>query len=193
MIDSTRFLVSQRLDPEGWLEIRNHGISATEVASASTPAGYRDVIENRLHGSKVEDNDYMRFGREQEPLIAMWLKDRFGIMPNDWSICHRTEPHFRATPDGLKLDHTEIAEIKTTGKDWGENIPIRYRRQIQWQMYVTDTEKCWFAYMLRVDSPQGFVPGWLEPKWTIVERDDNHINELVKTANQLWTEIQDAR
>ena len=88
-----------------------------------------------------------------------------------------------ATPDGLSLDHTVIAEIKTTGKPL-DVIPIRYRRQIQWQLHVTDAERCLFAYELRLQGPEGFVPGFdVQTQW--VERDDRQIAELIATAEQL--------
>jgi len=189
MIDTDRFLASKNLTEHLWLEIRENGVSATEVASASTPAGFRDVIENRKHGNSVEDNDYMRFGRDQEPVVAMWLKDNHDIMPNDWSICHDINRHYRATPDGLSLDHKVISEIKTTGKDFDGKVPIRYMRQIQWQLYVTGADHCVFAWWLREDSPNGFIPGWLEPKTLIVQPDEAHIKSLIITAEQLWEGI----
>jgi hypothetical protein len=193
MISADRFLVSKGLDESGWLEIREHGISATEVANASTPAGYKKVVEARLYGSSFQDNAYMAFGREQEQPIAMWLKDEFGVMPNDWSICHEVNRHHTATPDGLSLDHLLISEIKTTGTDFDGKVPIAYMRQMQWQMYVTDTGACVFAWMLRMESEQGFVPAWFEPKVMRVKRDNEHIASLIVTADKLWTEIQHDR
>lgn len=193
MLTADRFLVSKSLDETGWLEVRKHGISATEVANASTPAGYKKVLETRLYGSDQQDNAYMAFGRDQEPIIAMWLKEEFGVMPNDWTICHGISRHHRATPDGLSLDHLLISEIKTTGTDFDGKVPIAYMRQMQWQMHVTDTSACIFAWMLRKETEQGFIPAWFEPKTLRVKRDNEHIASLVVTADKLWKEIQDAR
>jgi hypothetical protein len=193
MISADRFLVSKGLDEEGWLEVREHGVSATEIANASTPAGYKNVLETRLFGSEHQDNAYMKFGRDQEPIIAMWLKDEFGVMPNDWTICHEVNRHHRATPDGLSLDHLFISEIKTTGKDFDGKVPIGYMRQMQWQMYATDTNACIFAWMLRKESEHGFIPAWFEPKTLRVKRDNEHIALLIDTAEKLWMEIQNGR
>ena len=133
----------------------------------------------------------MRFGRDQESVVAMLLKDSHDIMPNEWVIRHADDPRWLATPDGLSLDHGTISEIKTTGTDWDPNkIPIRYRRQVQWQLFVTGADICVFAWWLRVESPNGFVPGWFEPKTVIMERDDKHIKTLVTTAEKLWSEIR---
>jgi len=194
MLTAEQFLVSKNLDEWLWQEIRRGGISATEIANARTPAGYRKVLEQRTgQAEPIRDNAYMAFGREQETPIAMWLKDEFGVMPNDWTICHKTNQHYRATPDGLSLDHSLISEIKTTGKDFDFEVPIGYMRQMQWQMYVTDTSECIFAWMLREETDEGFIPGWFEPKTMRVKRDDDHINSLVITAEKLWKEIQDVR
>jgi len=193
MMRPDQFLVSKNADEDAWLEIREHGVSATEVAHARTPAGHKKVIQTKLFGSNITDNAYMRFGREQEYPIAMWLKDAFGVMPNDWTIAHAENPHHRATPDGLSLDHLLISEIKTTGKDFDGEVPVGYMRQIQWQMYVTDTHNCIFAWMLRVEGEHGFIPGWFEPKILRVKRDNEHIGELVKTANKIWKEVQNER
>lgn len=190
MIRPDQFLVSKNADEERWLEIREEGISATEVATARTPAGFKKVVETKMFGSTITDNAYMRFGREQEYPVAMWLKEEFGIMPNDWTIAHAVEPRHRATPDGLSLDHLMISEIKTTGKDFDGSVPLGYMRQMQWQMYVTDTNVCIFAWMLRVEGESGFIPGWFEPKTLRVERNNEQISELIETANKIWKEVK---
>jgi hypothetical protein len=97
-----------------------------------------------------------------------------------------------ATPDGLSKDHKTIVEVKTTGKDfveWGK-VPIQYRRQVQWQLYVTGATQCLFAWQLRVTNNDGlFVPGWLEPKAVIVQRDEEMITQLVSVSEKLQMEL----
>ena len=184
MIAPNRF-IARSSDREAWLYARQQGITATMVAHGSTPAGFRDIVAQMENPTTVEPNAMMDWGNEREPHIAQIVKERFGIMPNDWLIAkddglNRWQ---MATPDGLSLDHTVIAEIKTTGKPL-DVIPIRYRRQIQWQLHVTDAERCLFAYELRLQGPEGFVPGFdVVTQW--VERDDRQIKELIATAEQL--------
>ena len=184
MIAPDRF-IARSSDREAWLYARQQGITATMVAHGSTPAGFRDIVAQMENPTPVEPNAMMDWGNEREPHIAQVVKERFGIMPNDWLIAkddglNRWQ---MATPDGLSLDHTVIAEIKTTGKPL-DVIPIRYRRQIQWQLHVTDAERCLFAYELRLQGPEGFVPGFdVVTQW--VERDDRQIKELIATAEQL--------
>lgn len=184
MIAPERF-IARSSDREAWLYARQQGITATMVAHGSTPAGFRDIVAQMENPTPIEPNAMMDWGNEREPHIAQIVKERFGIMPNDWLIAkddglNRWQ---MATPDGLSLDHTTIAEIKTTGKPL-DVIPIRYRRQIQWQLHVTGADRCLFAYELRLQGPEGFVPGFdVVTQW--VERDERQIVELIATAQQL--------
>ncbi len=184
MIQHERF-IARSSDRDLWLAARAEGVTATMVSKASTPAGFREVIEQIDNPTPVIANAVMEWGNTREPFIALELKDRFGIMPNEWLISF--DDGLRrwqmATPDGLSLDHTVISEIKTSGKPL-DTIPIHYRRQIQWQLHVTGAEKCLFAYELRLEGPEGFVPGFdVSTQW--VERDEDMISGLIQVAEQL--------
>jgi putative phage-type endonuclease len=184
MIDSDRF-IARSSDREAWLYARQQGITATMVANGSTPAGFRDVIAQMENPSVIEPNAVMEWGNTREPHIAQVVKERTGIMPNEWLIAKDAGLNRwqMATPDGLSLDHRYISEIKTTGKPL-DVVPIRYKRQIQWQLYVTDAERCLFAYELRLEGPEGFVPGFdVQTQW--IDRDEKLIAELIATAEQL--------
>lgn len=190
MIHANRFLASKSLDEDLWLDMKRMGVSATDVAKASTEAGYRDVLDQRVNNIQIEDNAYMRFGREQETNVAMWLKQKYGIMPNDWVISHQDNPSYMATPDGISMNHKVIAEIKTTGKDWDPaRIPIQYRRQVQWQLYVTGADYAVFAWLLRVERDGVFYPGWFQPKDTVIEPDPEHQEKLKQVADKLLGDL----
>lgn len=187
MIDATRFIAPSSI-PDAWHAARQDGVTATQVSKAATPAGFRDITNAMDNPVEFIDNEYMKFGRDQEANIMFEVKRQYGIFANDWLICAKDTDWHLATPDGLSLDHTLIAEVKTTGKDWGsvEKIPIHYRRQVQWQLYVSGAERAVFAWMLRVQSPSGeFVPGWIEPKFGIIERDETEIAKLLDVAERL--------
>ena len=184
MIAPERF-IARSSDRDLWLAARENGVTATQVAKASTPAGFREVIENIENPQPVIPNAVMEWGNKREPFIALELKDRFGVMPNEWLISF--DDGLRrwqmATPDGLSVDHTVIAEIKTSGKPL-DQIPIHYRRQIQWQLHVTGAERCLFAYELRMEGPEGFVPGFdVQTQW--VDRDEEMIAGLLQVAEQV--------
>jgi hypothetical protein len=70
-VDSTR-LIARSGTPE-WFHARRFGVSATTVAkAASGPGGYAAELEKVLHPEEhiVEDNDFMRFGRDWEKWIV---------------------------------------------------------------------------------------------------------------------------
>jgi hypothetical protein len=184
MISPERF-IARSVDRDAWLHARSQGVTATMVAKASTPAGFRDVIEQIENPVDITPNAVMDWGNYREPFIAQVVKERYGIMPNDWLIARDADlcRWQMATPDGLSMDHSVIAEIKTTGKPL-DTIPIAYRRQMQWQMYVTGAERCLFAYELRLEGPEGFVPGFdVECQW--VDYDAEMIADLVAVAEQV--------
>lgn len=184
MIAVERFVARSSMR-EAWLEARELGVTATQVAKASTPAGLKEVLAQIEQPVEVIPNAVMEWGNHREPYIADWVKSEFGIMPNEWLI--RADGAGNewqlATPDGLSLDHSLIAEIKTSGKPL-DTIPIHYRRQIQWQLHVSGAEKCLFAYELRLEGPEGFMPGFeIATQW--VERDEKMISELIETAQKV--------
>jgi len=178
--------------PQGWLLARRGGVTATQVAKAATKAGLEQAVTDYIDDTQIPDNPYMAFGRDFEPVIARTVHTKFDILPNEWLIRNDKSPHHLATPDGLSPDHTMIAEIKTTGKDWADGvIPIQYRRQVQWQLHVTGAERCLFAWMKRIDVGGVFAPAWFEPESLWMERDEGMIDVLQDTAEQLWRRVND--
>ena len=186
MIPSERFRANKAIDFDDWVKARKLGVTATEVAKASTPKGFEEVVGGYFEPVEIPDNRYMEFGRRSEGPISMWLKSAHDVMPNEWLIAANNPRHL-ATPDGLSLDHKVISEIKTTGRDFGDKIPVQYGRQIQWQIYVTGADFCWFTWMLRVETRDGdFQPGWIEPKVTKVLPSKDTIQDLIAVADKLW-------
>jgi hypothetical protein len=184
MIGIERFIVSSQTK-DLWLAARDRGVTATQVAKASTPAGMKEVLAQIENPTPVEPNGFMDWGVEREAYIAHVVKERYGILPNDWLLCAGGAGNEwqMATPDGLSLDHKLIGEYKTSGKSL-EKVPANYMRQVQWQLYVTGAEKCLFAYELRLEGPEGFVPGFdVECQW--IERDEKIIADLIKVAEEV--------
>lgn len=184
MIDIDRFIVSSQTK-DLWLAARGRGVTATQVAKASTPAGMKEVLAQIENPTPVEANAFMSWGTEREAYISQQVKDRYGILSNDYLICADGAGNEwqMATPDGLSLDHTIIGEYKTSGKNL-DKVPANYMRQVQWQLYVTGAEKCLFAYELRLEGPAGFAPGFdVECQW--IQRDDEMIETLIKVAQEV--------
>jgi hypothetical protein len=184
MIAIERFIVSSQTK-DLWLAARDRGVTATQVAKASTPAGMKEVLAQIENPTPVEPNGFMDWGVEREAYISQVVKDRYGILSNDYLLCADGAGNEwqMATPDGLSLDHKLIGEYKTSGKPL-DKVPANYMRQVQWQLYVTGAEKCLFAYELRLEGPEGFVPGFdVECQW--IDRDEKIIGDLIKVAKEV--------
>jgi hypothetical protein len=186
VIEADRFLVRSS-DRDAWLWHRSQGVTATMVAKAFTPAGFAEVVAEMENPREVTPNAYMAWGNEREPFIAEFVKQRHGLLANDWLISAggRMSPDrwMMATPDGLSLDHTMIGEYKTSGKPL-DKIPAHYMRQIQWQLWCSDATSCVFAWELRMDAPGGFAPGF-DIETQIVQRDNALIEKLVAVAEKV--------
>lgn len=184
MIPVERFIVSSQTK-DLWLAARDRGVTATQVAKASTPAGLKEVLAQIENPTPVEVVPVMQWGVTREPYIAHVVKERFGVLPNDWLIAADGAGNewMMATPDGLSLDHSMIGEYKTSGKPL-DVIPLNYLRQIQWQLFVTGAEQCVFAYELRMEGPEGFVPGF-DVECQVVERNEDMISGLIETAQKV--------
>lgn len=184
MISVDRFIASSQTK-DLWLAARDRGVTATQVAKASTPAGMKEVLAQIENPTPIEANGFMSWGTEREAYIAQTVLERYGILANDYLICADGAGNEwqMATPDGLSLDHTVIGEYKTSGKPL-DKIPANYMRQVQWQLHVSGAEKCLFAYELRLEGLEGFVPGFdVETQW--VDRNEEMISELILTAQKV--------
>lgn len=194
MIEQSRFLV-QSANYDEWLRVRATGVTATMVGKAHDDKGFAEVVSQIVDPTPIPDNAYMAFGRDQESNIIDRLAERFDISGNDWLIASSDAQWMMATPDGLSPDHGMIVEVKTTGRDWGsyEWVPMSYKRQVQWQLYVTGAEECVFAWMLRDKTPEGtFVPAWVGPKYVTVKRNQRMIDDCISTAHKLYDRIPHA-
>ncbi len=170
------------------------------ASRAATPSGFAEVTAQIENPVEVVPNAMMLHGVEREPHIAQLVKERYGIMPNEWLIAKDAglNQWQMATPDGLSLDHRFIGEYKTSGKPL-DKIPIHYQRQCQWQLYVSDAERCLFAYELRLDVPGGgFAPDFdISCQW--IDRNESMIKELIEVAKKVqmvnvyssWTEREE--
>jgi len=188
VIEVDRFLV-RSTDREAWLWHRSQGVTATMVARAFTTAGFAEVVAQMENPVEVTVNAYMEWGNEREPYIAQIVKERYGLLANDWLISAGVslspDRWMMATPDGLSLDHKTIGEYKT-GSSLGKTIKAEHVRQMQWQMWVTGAESCVYAFEERRDAPGGFAPAF-DVECRIVERDSKLIKELVSVAEKLQT------
>ncbi|WP_141887699.1 YqaJ viral recombinase family protein [Leucobacter komagatae] len=164
------------------MRARARGITATDVAKLSTPRSIETAAREKMYGSSFTGNAYTEHGKAREPKIAAWVEREHGIQPSAALFHSATDLRHLATPDGLVERETgalELAEIKTTNKEW-RVIPRNYLRQIWWQQYVLGAERTLMVWERHVD----FVPvGEPECRW--IERDESEIERLVNLAGEL--------
>lgn len=168
-------------DRVAWLRARARGITATDVAKLSTPRSIDSAAREKLHGTRFTGNAYTEHGKAREPEIAAWVLREHGIEPSRALFHAETDRRHLATPDGLvsREGRLELAEIKTTNKEW-RSIPRHYLRQVWWQQYVLGAERTLVVW----ERHEGFVPVG-DPQCQWVDRDENEIARLVDLAGRL--------
>ena len=131
-------IVADSSDRISWLRARSRGITATDVATLSTPASIQRAADAKLGGTGFSGNAFTDHGRAREPEIARWVAATHGINPSSALFRAEVEHRHLATPDGIAVTErgaVVLAEIKTTTKSW-RSIPRNYLRQVWWQQYV---------------------------------------------------------
>ncbi|MBO1805800.1 YqaJ viral recombinase family protein [Leucobacter ruminantium] len=175
-------MVTDGSDRGEWFRARARGITATDVAKLSTPRSIEAAAREKLFGSRFSGNAYTDHGKAREPEIAAWVQREHGISPSQALFHAEFDRRHLATPDGLALREdgcVELAEIKTTNKEW-RSIPRQYLRQVWWQQYVLGAERTLMVW----ERHENFVPVG-EPEFRWVDRDESEIERLVKLASQL--------
>lgn len=186
-------------DRENWLAARSHGVTATEVAKlAKGGAGAkREILAEKLGGSKFSGNMYTEWGRLREAAIAEDVRARLAIEPNSVLFHAAGNPRHLATPDGVgrSFDGSiALSEIKTSKHDLdilhgaasvedarqsgnGYFWSTGYYDQVLWQIYVCGAAGAWFTPEQHNDDWSGwdadtrsfrYGPTPLSPKLTSV-------------------------
>lgn len=175
-------IVTDGTDRAAWMRARARGITATDVAKLSTPRSIDTAAWQKLHGSGFSGNAFTDHGKAREPVIAAWVLREHGIEPSQALFHAQDDARHLATPDGLVLrdaGHLELAEIKTTNKEW-RSIPRSYLRQVWWQQHVLGAERTLMVW----ERHENFTPVG-DPQFRWVDRDENEIAKLVALAGQL--------
>ncbi len=175
-------IVASSANRVAWLRARSRGVTATDVARLSSVRALQVVAMEKLHGASFSGNAYTDHGLAREPEIARWVRTVHGIEPSLDLFHAESNVLHLATPDGIRARNgcIELAEIKTTTKEW-RSIPRSYLRQVWWQQYVLGAERTLVVW----EQHRDFVPVGPEPCVRWVDRDDNEIHQLVGLADRL--------
>lgn len=169
-------------------------MSASKVAAVLglSPWESRFSLWHRMAGlvNPVETTDEMRRGHYLEPACCAWFADQHP----DWKITetgtfvHPDDDRWAATPDRLVTTDTgevRLLQAKTDAGDeeWGEpgtdEIPVYYRAQVQWEMFVTGARVCHLS----------FLTAYLEFREYIVPFDQADVDRLVPAADEFMCSL----
>lgn len=177
-------IADKAADPQAWLAGHNEGVSATEVATLIRGgAGAWAGLRAQKSGVRPYlDNPAIRHGSAREPVIAEFARASFGLIPCSLLVAHPDNHLYRASPDAISPDGSEVGEFKTTKHDWDslDDVPPRYIDQMLWQMFVTGARHARLVF----EPHEGFIPLYPFPKVLNLDYDEPRVEELRAVADE---------
>lgn len=194
-------------DRADWLEARQAGIGASEIAAVMGISPYDSPFSlwwRKREGWQADVNDEMAAGTRLEPVIADWFAEQ--------CLCHNGEPLMTvrraglyrhperswqlATPDRLLiLPQQDDEQVLRCGAlleckaayswdGWGEQdtdeIPVHYRAQALWQM---DTVGVDLVYVAAFSG--------LSFRSYMVRRDEKDLAAMREAGRRFWQSLID--
>jgi putative phage-type endonuclease len=176
-----------------WHDWRSQGIGASDIPAilgvSSFASPWSLWAEKTGRTSRTGTTQRQRIGQVLEGAIAQLFHEETGYhVAGEQTWC--THPHHKwakATVDGFVVPATPgantlddalgVLEIKTDGAPgWYDGVPPRVWTQVQWQMFVTGTDRAWVAVL-----HSGFTFQVHE-----VGRDDTAIADMLDRAQRFW-------
>lgn len=148
----------------------------------------------KLDPADLSEVEAVQLGSELEDFVAKKFSKETGLKvrraPKIYS--HKEFPHFRCQVDRLVVNEKHVhsvdalLECKTTSawkaKEWeGEEIPIEYILQVQWQLGITRRQEGWVAVLI---GGQSF-------KYKKIDFDQELFDKMILAAKKFWQMIQD--
>ena len=140
--------------PQSWHDMRANGIGASEVAAILGISPYTTAHQLWLEKTKkVERKDISHLPHVAKGILGEQIcRDLYerqtlrSYTPKNWA---GLSPWHRASDDGWNIDTNTILEIKCQSALNHEmtkagTVPEYYACQVQWQLYVSKAEKCYF-------------------------------------------------
>lgn len=192
--------MSESADRTEWLDWRKAGIGASDIAGIlglSPWSSPYSVWANKVGITPDADmTEAMEMGLALEPAIATLFHQRTGLhVSGAQTRCQHPElPWARCTvdgwateiayydgvivPDAAKLGTVQSKTTSDSPAKWEDGIPMMYRAQVQWEMFVTDTPKAWV--------PVIHAAFGLRFRVYEVERNDEDIAYIVGEVERFW-------
>jgi putative phage-type endonuclease len=190
-------LADSEKDRGSWLEARDAGIGASEVATLFGVNPWESPFslyqKKRGEIAPQPDNERMKWGRKLEHIVGETFAEETGR--EVWKhplgahlLRSRAFPWLLATPDyeqrNPRLATDGLLECKTTGAryeaDWSEEAPLYYQIQVQQQLLVTGRLYASIACLI---GGQKFI-------FTHVVRNDKFLKTLLTKTQKFWEMVQ---
>lgn len=182
-----------------WLAHRTHGIGGSDIGSVVGFNRYRSAVDlffEKIGLAAPQDlskNNAVRLGKLLEPVVIQIYEEDTGekVHRVHRILQHPQHTWMRCSLDGRVVGKPWIVEAKTVGlwaarsEEWAEaeeqkdGVPLPYLAQGQWNIAISDAEKCVFPVLV----------GGQEPRLYIVERDDELIEILAQRGMEFWKRV----
>lgn len=188
------------VDRDEWLEARQAGIGASEIAAVMGISPYDSPFSlwwRKRNGWQIDTNAEMSTGTWLEPVIADWFAEHGD--PNENLLIDRAGMYRHAdrewqlaTPDRLlwlvdSLDLVGLLECKWVAYSWDgwgaedtDDIPVHYRAQALWQLDVMGLDEV----ILCALGPGGF-------RTYRVRRDEKDLVAMREAGRRFWQSLID--
>jgi len=186
-------VVCDTADEAVWLEHRNTGIGASEIAILLGESDWGSNLElyyrktGQLTEPLKEQTEEMELGKEFEEIARRVVAKRAGVTlhPICPQLCRSlVHPWALATCDAVTSTRDPV-EVKNLNwgfdaEEWSEQIPEKYLLQCQQQMMVLGAERCLFGALL---SGSRLI-------WEWVPRDEQRIRRILHAGAEFWNHVE---
>jgi putative phage-type endonuclease len=174
------------MNKDEWLKERRKYLTASDVAAVLGLSKYKTPEQVWLEKTgkvtdEIEDNDFMRDGRDLEPMVAARYQEETGreLKANLYELHPCPKNSFlAATPD--YLTDKGLVQIKTMDAlrfaDFCEKPPVQYVVQCLVELVCTERE---------VNDLFGWAYG-RGTKLHVIERDDQSEQAILDTCSSWW-------
>ena len=200
VINGIAKVVSLQQNSEAWMRWREAGLGASDVPTIMGESPYktaRQLWEERVGLREREaSNPMMAYGHRFEERARQLYNDAYAESMVPYCIESIERPHFRASLDGLNMDHDLSLEVKNhvsikdhlTAREG--QVPAHYYGQVQFHIAVAGvkTEHFWSCFNLHDPDPTKWSTALVE-----VEADLAYIVKMVAEVEKFWAAVQNRK
>lgn len=178
-------LINIKQNTPEWHDFRSNHLGASEASTILGKNPWESVYSlwyRRVNGIKIEENEAMRRGKEQEPLARALYNRQFDLNCEDLVFEHDKIPFMSASLDGWDKANQVAIEIKCSEKLYSlaldGKIPEYYNIQMQHQMEVMGINSMDYVVYFKDDIQVIYV-----------ERDQALIDQIILAEADFWHKL----